>query len=78
MQGEFINLACGAAQQNISQELIKQQYVSNDLKQISDFHILVNPYMEKIKVNQEMIRGLIQMRNGLLPRLMNREISIYG
>ena len=78
MQGEFINLACGAAQQNISQELIKQQYVSNDLKQISDFHILVAPYMEKMKVNQEMINTLNQMRDGLLPKLMNREISIYG
>ena len=78
MQGEFINLACGAAQQNISQELIKQQYVSNDLKQISDFHILVAPYMEKMKVNQEMIKTLNQMRDGLLPKLMNREVLIYG
>ena len=78
MQGEFINLACGAAQQNISQELIKQQYVSNDLKQISDFHILVNPYMEKMKVNQEMIKTLNQMRDGLLPKLMNREVLVYG
>ena len=78
MQGEFINLACGAAQQNISQELIKQQYVSNDLKQISDFHIFVVPYMEKMKVNQEMIKTLNQMRDGLLPKLMNREVLIYG
>ena len=78
MQGEFINLACGAAQQNISQELIKQQYVSNDLKQISDFHILVAPYMEKMKVNQEMIKTLNQMRDGLLPKLMNREVLVYG
>ena len=78
MQGEFINLACGAAQQNISQELIKQQYVSNDLKQISDFHIFVVPYMEKMKVNQKIIKTLNQMRDGLLPKLMNREVLIYG
>lgn len=78
MQEDFVNLACGAAQQNISQELIKQQYVSNDLKQISDFHILVAPYMEKMKVNQEMIKTLNQMRDGLLPKLMNREVLVYG
>jgi type I restriction enzyme S subunit len=76
MQNEFINLACGAAQQNISQELIKQQYVSNDLKQISDFHILVAPYLEKMKVNQEMIQTLTQTRNGLLPKLMSGEIKV--
>ena len=78
MQEDFVNLACGAAQQNISQELIKQQCVSTDLKLIADFHTLVNPYMKKIKLNQEMIGTLIQMRDGLLPKLMNREISIYG
>lgn len=76
MQDEFINLACGAAQQNISQELIKQQYVSNDIKLISDFHILVNPYMEKMKVNQEQIQTLIQQRDGLLPKLMRGEVKI--
>ena len=76
MQDEFINLACGAAQQNISQELIKQQYVSNDIKLISDFHILVNPYMEKMKVNQEQIQTLIQQRDGLLPKLMSGEVKI--
>ena len=76
MQDEFINLACGAAQQNISQELIKQQYVSNDIKLISDFHILVNPYMEKMKVNQEQIQTLIQQRDSLLPKLMSGEVKI--
>lgn len=78
MQEDFVNLACGAAQQNISQELIKQQYISTDFRLIADFHTLVNPYMEKIKLNQEMIETLIRMRDGLLPKLMNREFSIYG
>ena len=78
MQEDFVNLACGAAQQNISQELIKQQYVSTDLKLIADFHTLVNPYMKKMKLNQEMIGTLIQMRDGLLPKLMNLEIFING
>lgn len=76
MQDEFINLACGAAQQNISQELIKQQYVSNDIKLISDFHILINPYMEKMKVNQNQIQTLIQTRDSLLPKLMSGEVKI--
>ncbi len=76
MQDEFINLACGAAQQNISQELIKQQYVSNDIKLISDFHILINPYMEKMKVNQQQIQTLIQQRDSLLPKLMSSEVKI--
>ncbi len=34
--------------------------------------------MKKMKLNQEMIGTLIQMRDGLLPKLMNREIFING
>lgn len=76
MQNEFINLACGAAQQNISQELIKQQYVSNNIELISDFHIQVDPYMNKMKNNQKQIQTLTQQRDSLLPKLMSGEVKI--
>jgi type I restriction enzyme S subunit len=76
MQNEFINLACGAAQQNISQELIKQQYVSNNIELISDFHIQVDPYMNKMKNNQKQIQTLTQQRDSLLPKMMSGEVKI--
>ena len=76
MQEEFINLACGAAQQNISQELIKQQYVSNDIELITNFHIIADTYMKKMKLNQEQIQTLTQQRDSLLPKLMSGEVKI--
>ena len=76
MQDEFINLACGAAQQNISQVVVKQQYVSGDKKNVFLFHNLVLPYFEKMKNNQSQIRTLTKLRDTLLPKLMSNEIKI--
>lgn len=40
MKQEFINLATGAAQQNISQDLIKQQMVSGDIERIKKWFFI--------------------------------------
>lgn len=76
MKQEFINLATGAAQQNISQDLIKQQYVSSDVGKIKEYDNQVRSLFDKIENNQKQIQTLIQTRDGLLPRLMSNEIKI--
>ena len=76
MKEDFINLASGAAQQNISQDLIKQQIVCSDLDRIKQYDKMVIGYFEKMENNQKQIQTLIQTRDGLLPKLMNNEIKI--
>lgn len=73
MQDEFLNLACGAAQQNISQVLIKQQQVCGDEDAIKQFHSIVEPFFEKIKQNEIQLSSLEEMKNMILPKLMNNE-----
>ncbi len=76
MQEEFINLACGAAQQNISQAVIKEQFVSGDKIKIAEFHNEVVTCFSKIRNNQEQIMSLTKLRDTLLPKLMSNEIKI--
>lgn len=76
MQDEFLNLACGAAQQNISQVLIKQQQVCGNEDAIKQFHIIVEPFFEKIKQNEIQLSSLEEMKNMILPKLMNNELKI--
>lgn len=76
MKEEFINLASGAAQQNISQDLIKQQSVCSDTEKIMQYDKLVRGYFDKMENNQKQIQTLIQTRDGLLPKLMSNEIKI--
>ena len=76
MKEEFINLASGAAQQNISQDLIKQQIVCGNIDRIKQYDEIVRSYFEKMENNQKQIQTLIQTRDGLLPKLMSNEINI--
>lgn len=76
MKEDFINLASGAAQQNISQDLIKQQMVSGDLCLIKLYDEQVRAYFEKMECNQRQIMLLSKQRDILLPKLMSNEISI--
>lgn len=70
MKEKFINLACGAAQQNISQILIKQQPISDNVNAIKQFHVIVEPFFEKIKLNAKQLYTLTQKKNLLLMSLM--------
>ena len=76
MKQEFINLATGAAQQNISQDLIKQQFVTGDTDKIKKYDELVRGYFDKMENNQKQIQTLIQTRDELLPRLMSGEVKV--
>lgn len=73
MQDEFLNLACGAAQQNISKVLIKQQQICSDVDVVKQFHYIVEPFFEKIKQNEMQLSSLEEMKNLILPKLMNNE-----
>lgn len=71
MKEDFINLASGAAQQNISQDLIKQQMVSSDINLIKLYDEQVRAYFEKMECNQKQIILLSKQRDILLPILMS-------
>jgi type I restriction enzyme S subunit len=72
----LIGLAGGSAQQNISQELIKDLEISNSIEKIKEYHKIVNAYFQKIKSNQTQIRTLTQTRDTLLPKLMSGEVQV--
>lgn len=76
MQDEFLNLACGAAQQNISQVLIKHQQVCSDVDAVKQFHSIVEPLFEKLKQNEMQLSSLEEMKHVILPKLMNNELNI--
>ena len=73
---ELVNKAVGSAQQNISQVLIKDLDVSNEMEKIKKFHSLVNPMFETIEKNQQEITHLTNLRDTLLPKLMSGEIDV--
>jgi type I restriction enzyme S subunit len=77
MKEDFINLASGAAQQNISQDLIKQQIVCGDIDRIKQYDEIVRGYFEKMENNQKHIQTLIQTRDGLLSEFMSNP-NIFG
>lgn len=72
----LIGLAVGSAQQNISQELIKDIEIPNSVDKIKEFHKSVETYFDKIKSNQTQIRTLTQTRDTLLPKLMSGEVRV--
>ena len=73
---ELINKAVGSAQQNISQILIKDLDISNDIQKIKDYHKIVSPAFEIIEKNQQEIIHLSNLRDTLLPKLMSGEIDV--
>ena len=75
---DLINLATGAAQQNISQDLIKQQTICTDFELIKTYDNHVKPLFEKVKSNQQQILSLSAQRDTMLPRLMFGEVKVTG
>ncbi len=77
-QQKFINLAVGSAQQNISQVLIKQLPIHQNLEAIRRFHSLAQPIHEEIELLQAENARLSAIRDTLLPRLMTGEIDVLN
>lgn len=74
---EIISRAVGSAQQNISQDLLKQiDIVLPPKVLLSQFHKAVNPVFQAIESNIKQIAILAQIRDNLLPKLMSGEIEV--
>ena len=72
----LIGLAGGSAQQNISQELIKEIQIPKSINKIKEYHSQVEPMFQKIKSNTKQIKTLTHLRDTLLPKLMSGEIRL--
>lgn len=73
----IIGLGNGAAQQNLSQVLIKKLKVVNPTKEILEaFENKESILFERIYILQQQITNLTQQRDLLLPRLMNGKMEV--
>jgi len=71
------NLAVGSAQQNISQDLIKNsKLIIPTTKVLADFHSKVDVILKTIENNCRENIGLKYLRDSLLPKLMSGELSV--
>jgi type I restriction enzyme, S subunit len=74
---KIIDQASGSAQQNISQALIQRQEILIPTPEIvNSYHQAVNPLFEKIESNLATNQTLTQIRDSLLPNLMNGTLSV--
>jgi type I restriction enzyme S subunit len=74
---DYLNMSMGAAQQNISQDIILNSvYInpSNDI--IKQFDSMVKPFFEEIKNLSQKNTLLQQTRDLLLPRLISGKLSV--
>ena len=61
----------------INSQMIKDmELVIPNEQKLKDFKDLINPYFEKIRLNQTQIRTLTQLRDTLLPKLMSGEVRV--
>jgi type I restriction enzyme S subunit len=61
----------------INSQMIKEMEIAiPDKKKLNDFKELILPYFAKIKSNQKQINTLAILRDSLLPKLMNGEVTI--
>ena len=73
----LINLSQGAAQKNISQEIIKNYTMIYPAKRVlSYFCEWLEPSFEEYRLLQLQLKSLKKARDLLLPRLMNKEFTI--
>ena len=73
---ELETLAVGSAQQNISQVLIKKLKVHSDTKKIKEFHSSTHAIFEQMLLIRQENKTLSELRDTLLPKLMNGEIEV--
>ena len=73
----LISQGKGAAQPNLSQDMIKGfELIIPDDKSLRGYHLLINPIYLNIKSLQFQICQLTEARDRLLPKLMNGEIEV--
>jgi type I restriction enzyme S subunit len=76
-QNEMIQFAHGAAQQNLSQELIKgfKLLVASEYL-IKDFSNKITPIFDEIKSLFKANDNLVKTKNALLPRLISGKLAV--
>jgi len=73
----LFNISMGAAQQNLSQDLIKRvNYFSPYFEIINKYDSIVKPFFEEIKILSQKNQFLQQTRDLLLPRLISGKLSV--
>jgi type I restriction enzyme S subunit len=73
----LVNLSSGSARDNLSQDKIRNLYFAIPKQEIiKEFHKTVNPMMEKILINLKENQKLVELRDWLLPMLMNGQVTV--
>ncbi len=79
LRPHLFNISMGAAQQNLSQEIIKNiDYFAPNAEIIRRYDSIVKPFFEEIKVLSQKNQLLQQTRDLLLPRLISGKLSVAG
>jgi type I restriction enzyme S subunit len=77
IRSHLFNISMGAAQQNLSQDLIKKiDFLKPNAKIIRNYHSIVFPFFEEIKILSQKSQLLQQTRDLLLPRLISGKLSV--
>ncbi|HET8885385.1 MAG TPA: restriction endonuclease subunit S [Salinimicrobium sp.] len=73
----LVNLSSGSARDNLSQDKIKQlNLVLPNKTLLQKFHQNISPMMNKILVNMKENQKLTELRDWLLPMLMNGQVNV--
>ncbi len=76
-QNIIVSRAVGSAQQNISQELLRNfELILPDISIIKNYHTIVAPLLFTIEANIKQAHTLASIRDALLPKLMRGEIDV--
>lgn len=76
-RNEIISLGAGAAQQNVSQDVIREiELVKPPLKLVQLFNELVSPTLEQIFTLQKVASNLRITRDLLLPKLISGQLDV--
>jgi type I restriction enzyme S subunit len=76
---QLFNMSMGAAQQNLSQEIIKRiNFTQPTADLLNSFNKIQEPLFEEIKLLQQKNQLLQQTRDLLLPRLISGKLSVEG
>ncbi|MCX6134746.1 MAG: restriction endonuclease subunit S [Ignavibacteriales bacterium] len=74
---DLISRAVGSAQQNISQELLKNLVLTiPDSQTMKEYHTIIEPLFSTIEENLQQSSSLTKIRDNLLPKLMCGEIEV--
>ena len=73
----LINLSSGSARDNLSQDKIRElKFVMPSKSLIQKFDKMVNSSMNKILINLKQNQQLSELRDWLLPMLMNGQVTV--